>query len=223
MYVTSDLTSSERRLSLGWTIEQLKAKLEVVTGIPPESQTLLLYRANTGSSAEAGVELDNDSKLLQDYTPTAYSRLHVLDTRPASERLDLQNGPVEAFQLTDEQYDKRSDSVRAWKRQNQLGRFDTSANRNDAEASKQQVQERGIVVGARCKVSETKLGTVRYIGAVPEIANNSERVWVGVEYDEPVGKHEGNGYFKAQAKHGAFVKPEMVEIGDFSEEDYDEL
>lgn len=218
IYVTSDLTSSERRLSPEWTINQLKHKLEVITGVPPDNQKLVLYASST--SKESGTELNNDHAQLKDYSPVAFSRLHVFDTRPAEEQLDLENGPTEAFKLSDDQYDRREDSVRAWKRKNQLGRFDTCASEADVQASHQAVSERNIVVGARCRVSGEKLGLVKFIGAVKEISD-SGRLWVGVDYDEPLGKHNGKGYFEAKPNHGAFVKPELVEIGEFEEEDYE--
>lgn len=47
------------------------------------------------------------------------------------------------------------------------------------------------VVGSRCKVSiansSTKLGTVMYSGPVEGLAG----YWIGVKYDEPLGKNDG--------------------------------
>ena len=42
MVITSPNSSSERRISPSWTIAVLKRKLESVTGVPPESQRLIL-------------------------------------------------------------------------------------------------------------------------------------------------------------------------------------
>ena len=42
LQITSQASSSERRVTPSWTITQLKAKLEPITGIPPSSQKLLL-------------------------------------------------------------------------------------------------------------------------------------------------------------------------------------
>jgi hypothetical protein len=42
LYVVSDYTSSERRITPSWTITQLKSKLEPITGIPPLCQQIYL-------------------------------------------------------------------------------------------------------------------------------------------------------------------------------------
>ena len=62
------------------------------------------------------------------------------------------------------------------------------------------------------------------VGAVPELSASSTAVWVGVDLDEPVGKHAGSvlgkSYFTARGgKHGTFVKPANVSCGDFPEID----
>lgn len=48
------------------------------------------------------------------------------------------------------------------------------------------------VIGSRCKVSvpnmSTKIGTVMYAGAIEGLTG----YWVGVKYDEPLGKNDGS-------------------------------
>jgi tubulin-specific chaperone B len=78
----------------------------------------------------------------------------------------------------------------------------------------------GISVSARCRLlpdSDSRRGTVSFIGPVPPIPGLGP--WVGITLDEPTGKNDGsvNGerFFTCQPKHGVFVRPERVEIGDF--------
>ena len=46
--------------------------------------------------------------------------------------------------------------------------------------------------------------------------------WVGIRFDEPVGKSDGSNrgveYFKADMKYAAFVRGDKVEVGDFPED-----
>ncbi len=55
------LLSAERRISPAWTIEQLKAKLEPVTGIPPSAQKL-----RTRGIDGNWVALEGDERLVGD-------------------------------------------------------------------------------------------------------------------------------------------------------------
>lgn len=61
------------------------------------------------------------------------------------------------------------------------------------------------------------LGACRYVGKVPELPLGH---WVGVEYDEPVGKNDGSvkgsRYFSAAAGYGGMVRPSNVAVGNFA-------
>uniref|UniRef100_A0A8H7NDA8 CAP-Gly domain-containing protein n=1 Tax=Bionectria ochroleuca TaxID=29856 RepID=A0A8H7NDA8_BIOOC len=132
---------------------------------------------------------------------------------------------VEKYVMPEEEYEKKTDSVLAWKKAQKLGRFDPNApNVEQARlaALEQEIAQRGIEAGKRCRVGgdDLKRGTVRYVGEVKEIPGGAGP-WVGVHLDEPVGKNDGSisgtRYWgqESQLKHGVFVRPERVEIGDY--------
>lgn len=127
--------------------------------------------------------------------------------------------------MPEEEYAKKSDSVLAWKKAQKLGRFDPNApslEQAKIAAFAQEVEERGIAVGERCRVGgdDTKRGEVKYVGEVKEIPGTIG-AWVGVQLDEPVGKNDGSiggtRYWgePSEIKCGVFVRPERVEVGDF--------
>ena len=82
-------------------------------------------------------------------------------------------------------------------------------------------------VDARCQVDPGKRrGKVSYVGPVPELGGG---YWVGVTFDEPVGKTDGSvqqkpggpskQYFEAMPRYGSFVRGKNVQVGDFPERD----
>ena len=78
----------------------------------------------------------------------------------------------------------------AYKQRNKIGRFADK----DAPSSKP-VPQISIPVGSRCEVETAeegfhKRGTVRFVGITK--FGNSEGIWVGIEYDEPIGKNDGS-------------------------------
>ena len=75
LIVTSAASSSERRITPSWTVAQLKAKLEPVTGISPSSQRLLLRLPNL---PERVVEAaDEETAQVGQWQLADYAELHV--------------------------------------------------------------------------------------------------------------------------------------------------
>ena len=77
-----------------------------------------------------------------------------------------------------------------------------------------------IEPGDRCEVNPGgKRALVRFVGNGVE--SLPEGFWVGVEYDEPVGKNDGRPpkserrLFECAPNHGGFVRPASVTVGDF--------
>lgn len=152
--------------------------------------------------------------------------LQISDTRPPSARPNLNNAVgVEKFILPEEDYEKKTDSVLAWKKAQKLGRFDPNAPSHEQaklQAIAQEIETRGIAVGKRCRVGEddTRRGVIKYVGEVKEIPGGIG-AWVGIELDEPLGKNDGSisgtRYWgePSEIKRGVFVRPERVDVGDY--------
>lgn len=78
----------------------------------------------------------------------------------------------------------------AYKQRHKIGRFAESG-----EPSPKPLHEVNIPVGARCEVETAeegfhKRGTVRFVGQTK--FGTGEGIWVGIEYDEPIGKNDGS-------------------------------
>jgi tubulin-specific chaperone B len=157
---------------------------------------------------------------------TSSKILQVADTRPPGARPNFTDASsVEKYVMPESEYEKKTDSVLAWKKAQKLGRFDPNApslEQAKITAFQAEIDSREIAVGKRCKIGgeDSRRGTVRYVGEVPEIPGGLG-AWVGVQLDEPVGKNDGSvggkRYWGADGgqKHGVFVRPERVEIGDW--------
>lgn len=151
-------------------------------------------------------ELENQS--LEDLRVGDGMAIKVLDTRP-KELIQTYTDEtlVEKYVMDDDTYASRRDTVLAFKQRNKLGRFDPSkdSSTDSDETSQQEEQQQlladGYISGARCQVdllsgtnggggggSNQRRGTVRFVGKT-KFAQGS---WIGVEYDEPVGKNDGS-------------------------------
>ncbi|KAL4647346.1 tubulin-folding cofactor B [Arapaima gigas] len=225
--ITSTLSSFEviRRFNRGITIAEFKSKLELVIGTPASCMDLQLFSV----SDKFLQNLEDNEALLGSYPVDDDCRIHVID-RSGAQTLEFSDvSKVEKYEITDETYEKRTDSARAFMKKKKLGRYNEENSAQwDAAQAKHDEEEAAlaaaIAVGNRCQVhvarQPTKLGTVMYVGTTDFKPGH----WVGVKYDEPLGKNDGsvNGkrYFDCEAKYGAFVKPSSVIVGDFPEEDY---
>lgn len=217
------------RLELHMSIGQVKEKIYRHCGTSPEAMELVLKSTNGQNLAV----LNDNSKKLGFYSVQSGMTLHVIDTDPfsLSKGGGLDNvSLVEKYEISEEKYENRKNTVRAYKRE-QLAkdpnwkpptlRHDNVRTNVPATPAPGPDSVASMRVGDRCEVQPGgRRGTVQYLGEVPEIA---EGYWVGVVFDEPVGK--GNGcvkgkvYFKAEPKFGGFIRPPNVTVGDFPVED----
>ncbi|KAI8069557.1 CAP Gly-rich domain-containing protein [Gongronella butleri] len=218
---TDENINAERRLEKQWTILELKGKLEPITGIPASTQKLQLHQGNDMLGS-----LDDDTRMLGSYPIENFMRVHVVDTNPHRVKNQFTDvSQVEKFELTEEEYLNRADTVRAFKERHKLGRFSEQAKQDRAQFEKDTVDAaQKIKLGDRCMVQLLedgmgRRGTVRFVGET----EFQPGLWVGVQYDEPLGKNDGSvqgtRYFTCPPKHGAFVRPTKVTVGDFPEDD----
>uniref|UniRef100_A0A8C2ERG1 Tubulin-folding cofactor B-like n=1 Tax=Cyprinus carpio TaxID=7962 RepID=A0A8C2ERG1_CYPCA len=209
--VTSTVSDFEanRRFNRGVTIAEFKSKLELIVGTPAAYMDLELF----STSDKLLQKLDNNEALLGSYHITHIISAFIINVR----------------KYLTFQFSYLSDSIRSFKKNFKLGRFneENGAKQEEALAKKEEeekVAAGSIAVGNRCKVEvagqPTKIGTVMFVGT-PDFKPG---YWVGVKYDEPLGKNDGSvkgkRYFECEPKHGAFVKPLSVIVGDFPEEDF---
>ncbi|KAJ2834640.1 hypothetical protein GGI24_000298 [Coemansia furcata] len=220
LFVESQNSSSERRFQKSLTIEELKVRLEAIVGIRPSDQQLTLL--DTASNAVC--ELNSDMRMLGSYPVEDLMVLRVAASS-SSAQMSFDETQVEKYVMDDDEYDRRGDTVRAFKRRHRMGRFaDGASEMSLDEDMKARELALSIPVGGRCEVALPdgefrKRGTVRFVGET----EFRPGYWVGVEYDEPVGKNdgsvEGTRYFQCAAGHGLFVRADNVTVGDFPEED----
>jgi tubulin-folding cofactor B len=136
--------------------------------------------------------------------------VQVADTNPSTsftgQLTDVSQ--VDKFELTPEEYAQRQgqivqlrnsflilitcvDTVLAYKQRNRVGRFAPPAESQPSEAA----HLVDIPIGSRCQIESNepglnKRGTVRFFGKTKFA--KGEGVWVGIEYDEPMGKNDGS-------------------------------
>ncbi|KAJ2713536.1 hypothetical protein H4R19_002201 [Coemansia spiralis] len=223
LHVESHNAVSERRFPKAMTVGELRTRLEPVVGIPAHAQRLTLHKGD-----DLVCEIAGDEEMLGSFPADDYMVLRVSGTSGVAVAgvPDFNDvSQVEKYEMDDTEYDRMGHTVRAFKRRHNLGRFaDNQSAMSIDEEDEFKDAAQAIPIGSRCEVAVPgsdlrRRGTVRFVGKT----SFRRGYWVGIEYDEPVGKNDGsvdgNTYFSCAPEHGSFVRPDIVAIGDYPEED----
>ncbi|CAG2108601.1 unnamed protein product [Medioppia subpectinata] len=222
--ITTDHNSfaTERRFPSNLLISDLKAKLELITGASNETMDLQVLDSNH----DLVMKLDDNGRRLKSYLSDNQNQLnvHVLDTTVKVGDFEDVSG-VPKFELSQQEYEKRGDSVLAFKQKNKIGRFGDPDGAGGDDPMSDGLRECDINVGQRCEVcvkgSARRRATVMFVGNT----HFKSGLWIGVQYDEPLGKNDGSvdgkRYFNCRSKYGGFIRPNDCIIGDFPEIGFD--
>lgn len=225
----------QQRLDLHMTIGQLKEKLYHHCGTSPCYMQLVL-RSASGMGADCVAVMDDETKKLGYYSPQNGMIVHIVDKDPNSlaktgwlENVNL----VEKYMISENDYDKRKNTVRNYKRE-QLAKdpnwkpkcmMQVPGKENEAAPEIPGADSvEGMKVGDRCEVQPgARRGEVMFVGEAKGEKNLAPGYWVGVKFDEPLGRNDGSvkgvKYFECPPKHGAFVRGKNIAVGDFPEVD----
>lgn len=229
--ITSNVAEAmctERRFPKDLTVEAFKGKLELITGATSASMDITVHDSKTD---DVVCKLDSNERLLGSYPIDSGMRIHVVDkaSRGPGEFDDVSK--VKKFELSEHEYEQRTDTVRSFLQRNKMGKYnEEEMTQQKADKEKAEAEEEALIqamkVGDRCEVDipgggGKRRGAVRFLGRT----EFQSGFWVGVQYDEPLGKNDGSvkgkRYFQCPPKYGGFVKPNHVKVGDFPEEEID--
>ena len=229
------------RLDLHMSIETVKEKFRTHIGTHVDHQRLILK-----DSGRTICEMSDNSRMLGFYSVVSGNEIHVIDTDPFS--LSRNGGLtdvslVEKYRISDENYDKRSNTIRQYIKDQRkkdpnfkmkpkstpasagaAGFADMGQSRTDDEPQApppgpESIE--GVSLEARCEVMPgARRGTVKFIGESEALKSGH---WVGVQFDEPLGQNDGSikgvKLFECPPGFGAFVRGKNVTCGDFPERD----
>jgi len=219
---------NEHRFSKSLTINQLKNKLEMIMGVGASGMQLQVFSAEDQPLFYITDDEGGD-RLLGSYQIDDGMRVNVTGPNLMTNLGNL--AEVEKYEMKDNEYDKKRDSVRSFLKKNRKGKYDPEFQKKQKELEAQKVKDEEqfkeqIKVGMRCKVTLPKQlprrGTVAFVG----YTEFKPDLWTGIKLDEPTGKNdgsvEGKKYFQCEPNYGVFARPKFVECGDFPELDIDD-
>ncbi|CAD5166220.1 tubulin-folding cofactor B-like [Musa acuminata AAA Group] len=210
--------SADVRFSLEMTVESVKEKLWKKCGTAVDSMVLELYD-DAGSKV---CDLSDATRPFGFYSPQDGYRLHIIDLDPSSvtsggwlEDTSL----VEKYTISEDAYNKLDNNFRKFKEK--MVSQNPMAKENKLSENYMEDLCANIKVGDRCEVEPgEKRGIVKFVGRAEALGPG---FWVGIQYDEPLGKHDGTvkgkRYFDCPPQHGVMLRPDKVKVGDYPERD----
>ncbi|KAL0900482.1 hypothetical protein Bca101_084443 [Brassica carinata] len=193
--------AADVRFSPQMNVEAVKEKLWKKCGTSVNAMALELYD-ESGSKVAL---LSDDTRPLGFYSPFDGFRLHIVDLDPSSVTTGgwlEDTSLVEKYTISEEDYAKRTDSFRKFK--------EKRVSQNPA-ASEVKTKE---------DFMEDLCANIKYVGRAESLGPG---YWVGIQYDEPLGKHDGmvkgTRLFECPQLHGGVVRPDKVKVGDYPERD----
>lgn len=233
--------------TLHMTIAQVKDKLYTLCGSQIEHMQVMLngtqeLHNDNATLAQYGVQ----SSLHSSNTGGSSSNqfLHVIDTDPFA--LSRSGGlddvsKVKKYEMSDEDYKKRENTYLSYKNKQKAADPNWKSiferNREKARAARPEETETLAEVQTRCPLASrcqvspgARRGIIAYVGHIAELTANPVittnqtdadevilPVWIGVQLDEPIGKHDGQihgkRYFQTLKHCACFVRPSQVECG----------
>jgi tubulin-folding cofactor B len=205
------------------TVGEVKAKLYRHGGTSCCAQELFLRRGPGDT-----IFLHDDNLTLRHFGICSGMGIHIKDNDPHSLSANggLENvALVQKYEMDDDTYDQRENTVRRSKQAEQAKRArekaaELAANPPPARPETPRDVAEKYPIGGRCEINPGgRRGEVAYVGKIKK----TEGTWIGVRLDEPLGQNdgtkEGARYFECQPKYGAFGRIENVQVGDFPEID----
>ena len=238
MVTCSHSNLKQKHVDLRWdlhaTILDVKIRLTKHCGTPAQDMRLILRDGDRDICA-----MDDDSRPLGFYSVQNGNTIHIIDTNPYS--LSAGGGLedtslVKKYEMSDEEYNKRKNTLRAYKREQlkkdpnfkfNFGKHAGGAAKGGETKSDAPKEYPGpestahLKVGMRAEVAPgARRGEVAFVGTIDGMPPGH---WVGIRFDEPVGKSDGTvkgkKVFECLARYGGFVRAHNMNVGDFPERD----
>lgn len=216
----------ELRMDLTTSISDVKDRLYRHTGTRPSSMTLLLRSSERGPIRH---DLADETRTLADYGAVSGDWLHIVDSDPHSASAGgwlEDTSLVPKYKLPEGKYESSQNTYRAYKARmrekdptwSMTSELAKKVNKLNVGGPDHAEEKPRINIGERVEVSPGgNRGEVRFVGQ--ELTGLPEGWWVGVRFDEPVGKNDGTvkgvKYFDAQQGFGGLIRPSKVTVGDF--------